>query len=627
MIKTRYAMYLLKLKTCLGFFGLSVSLSLASATCYGAHGFAQYGDLKYPAGFSHFAYANPHAVRGGTLNMNNSGRQTSFDKFNPFTLKGTAAPGVAGLIFESLLMGSADEVASAYGLLADDVELASDGLSVQFRINPQARFSNGAPVLATDIKYSFDTLMSQQASPIFRSIYANVRHAEVLSDRVIRFDFKVPNPELPLVIGAMPIFSKAWGQRADGSRIDFDKLAFEIPIGSGPYLIENYQSGHTITFHRHANYWGKALNVRQGMFNFDRIRYQLYADDIARLEAFKAGEFDVLVEYRAKNWAKGFNGPKFRSGALLKQEFPTHNGVGMQGFFLNMRRPQFKDVRVRQALGLALDFEWLNRQLFYNQYRRIDSYFTNSELAANASPERHPDVLEKKLLTELDTQFPGKLPAGVWDAIPAPPSTLPPSSLRDNLRLARRLLAQAGWVYRDGALRDAQDRPFVFEMIEDGGALARVINAYARNLEKLGIQVERRVTDFSLYQKRLDEFDFDMTSVRLPDSQSPGNELLSRYGSRAAKEKGSDNLIGVQSPVIDAVLSKLVRAKTRTELISTARVLDRLLLLEYYVVPHWFSDRHRIAYAAKLAYPRVLPDYYSAEAWVMSYWWNKSPSE
>lgn len=606
------------------FFILTICFFLAIPnTCFAAHAFARYGDPKYPANFAHFDYVNPNAPQTGSLVLANPDRRTGFDKFNPFTLKGEMAPGVSELIFESLLTGSSDEVATGYGLLAEDVSVAPDGLSVTFRLNPQARFHNGDPVLAKDVKFSFDTLMSKQASPVFRSLFIDIKQAQILSERLIRFDFKRQNTELPLIVGSMPIFSSAWGRRADGSTTPFDKLTFETPIGTGPYLIERYTSGRNITFQRNPNYWGKHLNVRQGAFNFQRVTYQLYGDDVARLEAFKAGEFDVLVEYRAKNWARGFYGPKFRNGTLRKQTFEQHNGAGMQGFILNQRRPLLQDIRVRQALGLALDFEWLNRHLFYSQYRRIDSYFTNTELAASSAPGGLPDQAEQKFLQELDKQFPGQLPNAIWGAVPTPPTTTPPNSLRENLRSARRLLAQAGWVYRDGALRNAKDEPFMIEYLDDGnGSFGKVLAAYKRNLEKLGIQLVERNIEFALYQKRLDEFDFDIITIRMPGNQSPGNELFNIYGSRAAQEKGSNNLIGVHSTAVDAIVEKIIHAQTRPELITAARVLDRFLLHQYYVVPHWFNAEHRIAYNTKLSYPTPLPLYYSAEGWILQHWWS-----
>jgi len=591
-----------------------------------SQGISQYGKPKYVDGFSHFDYVNPHAPRGGSLILPNPDRRTSFDKFNPFTLRGVAAPGVAQLMFESLTVSSADEVSSAYGLIAEDIEVAPDKMSVTFRIRPEAKFSDGSPILATDVKYSFDTLMSSLANPQFKTVYADVKQAVVVSDRVIKYEFKNRNPELPVMVGGLPIFSRNWGKKPDGTMTPFDKLSFELPVASGPYAIESYKAGKTMIFKRNPNYWAdqrsQPLNVLVGFYNFDRVVYKLYGDDAVRLEAFKAGEFDALVEYRAKNWAKSYVGPRFNDGTLLKKSFLNHNGAGMQGFAMNLRRPIFQDVRVRQALGYALDFEWLNRQLFFEQYSRINSYFTNSDLSANANGARKPGDAELQLLKPLKAKYPNLVPDAVFEAMSPAPSTTPPESLRQNLRKARELLAQAGWQYRDGALRNGQGEPFRFEMVEDGPFFLRVISAYVRNLEKLGIQVDVRTSDYALHQKRMDEYDFDMTTIRFPDSQNPGNELWDRFGSQAAKEKGSDNLIGIQSPVVDALVDAVVKAQTREQLRAATRSLDRVLWNSYFVIPQWYNPTHRIAYRKEMQYPEP-PLYYTAESWILLNWWKE----
>lgn len=594
--------------------GLAILLAAGfPASALAAHGFALHGDLKYPADFSHFDYVNVDAPKGGTLTLANPDRRTSFDKFNPFTLKGVAAPGLNALMFESLLTSSADETASAYGLLAEDVTVAPDELSVTFRIRPEARFHNGDPVLATDVKYSYDMLMSKAASPGYRSMCADVKSVTVTGERTVRYEFKQRNRELPLIVGALPVFSKKWTET-----VPFEKLTFQTPLTSGPYLIESYEAGRGIIFKRDPRYWGKDLAVRRGTFNFERVVYRLYKDDIVKLEAFKAGEFDAIVEYRAKNWAKSYVGTRFRHGDLLKAEFPHRNGAGMQGFVMNLRKPIFQDVRVRQALILALDFEWLNRQLFYGAYKRLDSWFSNSELAASATFDGRPGAKELQLLEPLRKE----LPPEVFGQIVTQPTTNPPRSLRDNLREARRLLAQAGWTYTDDALRNAKGEPLVFEFLDDGGAMSRVITTYVRNLEKLGIQVNQRTTDYALYQKRLEDFDFDMVSIRFPDSQSPGNELRDRFSSEAATTPGSDNLFGIKSPAIDTLVDAVLHAHTRDELIVAGRSLDRVLMHGYYIVPNWYSASHRISYRKELSYPARLPDYYTAEGWVLSTWWR-----
>jgi len=604
---------------------LAMLAVLGANVAQAAQGISQYGKTKYAEGFAHFDYVNPHAPRGGTLTLPNPGQRTSFDKFNPFTLRGVTAPGIE-LMFESLAEGSADEVSSIYGLLAEDIAVAQDHKSVTFRIRPEAKFSDGSPVLAADVKHSFDVLMSGKAHPRYRTTFADIKEAVVLSDRAVRFDFKNNNTELPILAGTLPIFSRNWGKNPDGTIIPFEKIAFEAPLGSGPYLIESFKAGKSITYKRNPQYWAdqlsKPLNVRVGFYNFDRVLYKLYSDDAVRLEAFKAGEFDAIVEYRAKIWAKGYVGSKFDNGTLLRKAFLNHNGAGMQGFAMNLRRPIFKDARVREALGYALDFEWLNRQIFYDQYSRINSYFQNSDLSANFDGPRKPTEAELKLLRPLKTKYPQWVPDAVFDSMPPAPSTKSPDSLRQNLKKARELLMHAGWQYRDGALRNEKGEPFRFEMVENGGFFLRVISAYVRNLEKLGVQVDIRTSDFALHQKRMDEFDFDMTTVRFPDSQNPGNELWDRFGSQAAKEKGSDNVIGIQSPVVDALIQEITKAQNREELRAATRALDRVLWNSYYVIPQWYNPTHRVAYRKEMRYPEP-PLYYSAEPWIMQNWWKE----
>ncbi|SAK80449.1 ABC transporter periplasmic substrate-binding protein [Caballeronia fortuita] len=597
---------------------LGGTIAALATPAHAVHAIAQYGEPKYPAGFTHFDYVNPDAPRDGTLVLANPNRLTSFDKFNPFTLRGNPAPGLS-LMFESLTTGSSDEVSTAYGLLADDISVAPDGMATTFHINPKARFSNGDPVTAQDVKFSFETLKSPQAAPQFSVYFGQIARAVIVDPQTIRFEFKTATREMPLLAGGIPVFSRKWGMKPDGTRIPFDQIAFQKPIGSGPYLIDRYDNGRTISYRRNPDYWGAALPVRVGTFNFAHIDYKLYGDSTARLEAFKAGEYDVLVEYIARSWVRRDIGKRFDSGELIKREFPQHNGTGMQGFFMNTRKPLFKDVRVRRALDLALDFEWLNRQLFFNQYRRIDSFFVNTDLQAKGMPSEGELAILNPLKKQLD-------PA-VFGEMPHQPDTDPPGSLRANLIKARELLAQAGWTYRDGALRNAKGEPFVFEILDDtggGASMEPVAAAFGRNLQKLGITMNFRTVDYALIQKRLDAFDFDMTSVRMPDVQVPGTEQVSRFGSKSADEQGSDNLAGVKSPAVDAILQKVISAQTREQLVDATHALDRVLMNGYYVVPHWFSATHRVAYRNTLAYPSTLPLYYGADEWVISTWWVQS---
>ncbi|MGH8808903.1 MAG: extracellular solute-binding protein [Noviherbaspirillum sp.] len=581
----------------------------ASGNAFAAHAFSLYDTPKYPAEFKHFDYVNPDAPRGGELYLANPDRRTSFDKFNPFSMKGVAAAGVANLMFETLAVGSADEVATMYGLLAEDMELAPDRMSMTFRLNPKARFNNGDPVTAADVKHSFDTLVAKGA-PQYKSIFADVKQAVVIDNRTVRFDFKALNRELPLIVGGVPVFSRKWG-----ANTSFDKIQLEAPIATGPYLIDRYDVGRSISYKHDPSYWGRDVPSRKGMYNFGRIVYRFYKDDVARLEAFKAGEFDLVVEYSAKNWARSYIGPKFNSGEIVKRELAHSNGAGMQGFVMNLRRPQFADIRVRAALGLALDYEWMNRQLFYKQYRRIYSFFNNSELAATGMPSADELTLLEPLRSKLD-------PA-VFGPAPLPPRTDAPASLRANLLQARALFKEAGWEYRDGALRNGKGEPFTFEILDDQSALSRIISVYVRNLQKLGIEVNQRTADFALVQKRMEEFDFDMTSIRFPDTNSPGNEMFDMFGSKAADEKGSNNAWGLKDPAVDRLVAALVAADSRKELVAAARALDRVLLHKYIVVPHWFSSTHRVAYRHRFGIPATMPLYYAADPYVISTWWQQ----
>ena len=585
-------------------------VSLCATPALAAHAYSQFGDIKYPAGFKHFEWVNPDAPKGGDIDLVAPLRITNFDKYNPYTLKGTAPPGI-GLVFESLLTGTMDEPTTAYGLLAEDVEVAADGLSATFRLNPAARFHDGTSVTAADVKHSFDMLMSKQAAPQYRVVFSEVKQAVVAAPRTVRFDFKSVNAELPLMVGGLPVFSRAWGAGKP-----FDQVVMDMPITSGPYKIGRLNFGRDITYQRDPNYWARDLNVRRGRYNFDRVTYKIYKDNTAQTEAFKAGEFDYLRTFSAREWARTYVGKKFDSGELIKAELPFKNAGDFQGFLINTRREKFKDPRVREALTLAFDFEWMNRQMMYNSYTRVRGFFNNSDFEAKGLPG--PDEL--KVLLPLKKHLPEKVFA---QEVPLPPSTNPPGSLRDNLRKARDLLAAAGWTYRDGALRNAKGDAFTLEYLDSGGG-ERLIAPYFQALAKLGIAGEYRRADFALIRKRLDVFDFDLFTVRVPGSEAPGAELLDRYGSQSAGTEGSSNLMGIKDPAIDALLNQAVASRTRPELIARLRALDRVLRHGHFVVPQFYSTSYRIAYrSGKFEQPKVMPQYYQAEDWVISTWWRK----
>ena len=563
---------------------------------------------KYPPGFDHFDYVDPTAPQGGELILSGFG---NYDSFNPFILKSVSVDGLGTLVLESLMVQSADEPYSLYAHLAEDIELAEDGLSVTFRLDPRAHFSNGDPVLAEDVKFSFDTLKSDKAHPQFGFYWADIQQAEVLDARTLRFDFAKRNPELHLIVAQMQVFSRKW---VDGTA--FDKLTRTPPIGSGPYTIEKYRLGKDITYVRDPNYWAKDINTRRGMFNFDRVTYKYYSDETVHLEALKAGEFDFMLVNNSKQWARDYVGPQFTDGRIIKEELAHSNNAGMQGFVMNTRRDKFKDQRVRRALSLAFDFDWSNNNLFYNQYTRCDSYFSNSELAATGLPEGD----ELALLEE----FRDQLPAAIFTEDWKPADTSEPGALRRNLREAKALLEEAGWKVRDGRLRNAAGEPFNIEVLLAQKGFERILAPYGHNLRKLGIELDYRTVDVSLYVQRRRTFNFDMIVASYPQSQSPGNEQFNRWFSTTADQEGSNNMAGIKDPVVDALVNKLVYAQNRAELITAAHALDRVLLHGEYVVPNWYIATHRVAYWDKFAHPATLPLYYDAESWVLQSWWRKT---
>ena len=591
---------------------LSLCLALVASDAKSAHGYGQFGDLKYPAGFANFEWVNPKAPKGGNLDLVPPLRITNFDKYNPFTLKGTAPPGLSALVFESLLTGTMDEPTTAYGLLAEDVEVAADGLSVTFRLNPSARFQDGKPVMAADVKHSFDALMSKLAAPQYRVVFGDVKQAVVTGPLSIRFEFARANAELPLMVGGLPVFGRNWG----GGK-PFDQIILDYPIASGPYKIGRMNFGRDITYDRDPAYWARDLNVRRGLFNFDRITYKIYQDNTAQTEAFKAGEFDYIRSFSAREWARTYTGKKFDSGELIKMELKSKNAGDFQGYLINTRREKFKDPRVREALGLAFDFEWMNRKLFYSAYIRVRGFFNGSDFEAKGLPG--PDELA--VLEPLKSKLPAKV---FTEAVPQPPSTDPPNSLRGNLRKAQDLLAAAGWTYRGGALRNARGEPLTVEFLDNSSRSGPVNTPFIQALRKLGIAAEVRIVDFALLQKRMDVFDYDLFVVRTPGNEAPGNELLDRFGSKSADTEGSSNLIGIKDSAIDDLLGQVVSAKTRRELIARLLALDRILRHGHHAIPQYYSNTYRIAYrSGKFAQPAVMPLYYQPEAWVLETWWKK----
>lgn len=561
---------------------------------------------KYPSNYSHFDYANPDAPKGGTMILSGFG---NFDSLNPFILRGVNADGLSQLVFEPLMVQSEDEPYSLYSNLAEDIALAADGLSVTFRLDPRARFSDGTPVLAEDVKYSFDTLKSDKGHPQYRFYWADISAATVLGLRQVRFSFVKRNPELHLITAQLPVFARQWvGKEA------FDKLSRVKPIASGPYVVGDYHLGKDITFQRNPNYWAKDLPSHRGMYNFDRVIYKYYKDETVRLEALKAGEYDFVLENTSKMWARDYTGAQFDSGRIRREELPHRKNAGMQGFVFNIRRDLFKDIRVRKALALAFDFSWSNRNLFYNQYVRCDSYFSNSELASSGLPQGE----ELQLLKKYEKQLPAEIFTTVWQ----PPRSGTADDLRENLKQAKALLVGAGWRIDDGVLKNAKGQVFEFEFILSQKGFERILGPYAYNLRKLGINMKYRTVDVSLYVERIKRFDFDMAVASYSESQSPGNEQYNYWHSKTADQIGSRNLIGIKDTVIDALVDDVVYARDRHHLITATRALDRVLLHGEYIVPNWYINVHRVAYWDKFGRPKTLPLYYNAEDWALMSWWS-----
>ena len=595
-------------------------LFIADSSSWAAHGLGMGYEPKYPADFSNFDYVNSKAPKGGTLVLSASG---SFDKLNPFTLKGQAPAGMGrsgngfvfseyGLIFDSLTTPSEDEPFSRYGLLAEDIELAEDKLSVVFRLNPKARFSNGDPVLALDVKHSFDTLMSKQAGPTFRSYWVDVRQAVVVSERVIRFDFKRKNSELHMIVGQLPVFSRAWG----GGK-PFDQVTFDPPIASGPYSVGAIDFGKTIFYKRRADYWAADLPVRKGMFNFDEVSYQYFRDKLGEEESLKAGALSALEETSITAWVRRYKGKRFESGELTKAEIDHSRSTGMQGLILNLRNEKFADARVRKALALAFDFDWLNQRLFFGKRARTQSYFQNTDdLMAQ-------DILsedERALISSLSLK--SKLLTRIEGTLPRPVSTGgTPEGLRQNLVDAQKLLNSAGWNFSNGALRNSAGRSLTIEMDIADRSVEVVLAPYARNLAKLGVDLQYRLRDASLIRKKQEVFDFEMAVNILGGSSSPGNELYDDFGSKSADEKGSQNLSGIKDDVLDELIEVIVNSPDRRAIATAARVLDRYLLHSHFVVPMYYGKQFFIAHKSYLQHPPKLPSHMLAGSWMLTMWW------
>ena len=586
---------------------LAWACTLMMPNALAAHGLALGSTPLYPAGFTHFAYTNPHAPKGGTFTLPVQG---GFDTLNPFTLKGDKEAGVS-LTLDTLTEQGQDEPFAIYGLLAEDIALAADGLSVTFTLNPKARFHNGDPVLAKDVLASFHTLTQDSAAAqMYKFYWADVAKAEALSARVVQFQFKKRNAELHMILGQLPVFShKSFPQ-------GLAKAANQLPIGSGPYRFARADNGRLAEYRRDPHYWAQQLPVRKGMYNFDTVRFRYFKDAAVRVEGIKGGLYDFSQENVAREWARAYPDAILAKRGLVKQTWTQQRTAGMQGFVMNQRRAFFKDVRVRQALVWSFDFESINSRLFYGSYQRSNSFFTNSEMAARGKP----DAAELALLNPLRTQ----LPATVFQQdAPNPPVTDAKLGIRPNLLQARNLLLAAGYRYQQGWLVDKQGKPVVIEFLTPSKTYERVVAKWQRDLAKLGITLNARIVDSAVYQKRLNDFDFDMTIVVYANSESPGNEQFDYYSCRAAQTQGSRNWAGICHPAVEQLLKQFEHFNNRAELTTAARALDRVLRHQYLVVPNWYSNQYRVIYRNTLGMPSRAPKYYSASDWALQTWWVK----
>lgn len=572
----------------------AVLLLSAPAAAEGVHGLSLYGPPKYPADFSHLDYVNPDAPKGGEV------RQTAlggFDSLNPFILRGEPAAG-AGLVFQSLTEGSNDEPFSEYGVLAESIELAPDRSSVAFTLRKGAKFSDGLPVTADDVIWSFETLRDQ-GLPHYRLYYANVAKVERIGERGVKFTFSGPaNRELPLIIGQLQVLPKHWFTKER----PFNSTALEPIPGSGPYRVDSVQVGRSIAYRRVENWWAKDLPLNRGRYNFDLIRFDYFRDADVAFEAFKAGGADIRVENSSKNWATGYDIPPVKDGRIVREEIKHQDPQGMQSFVFNTRRPLFADRTVREALAYLFDFEWTQANIMYGQYARTKSYFANSELAADGPPT----AAELKILEP----YRGKEPEEVFTQAFEPPKSDGSGNIRANQRIAFELFHKAGWDLKEGKLVNAKTgQPLTFEILLDNPMFERVVQPYVRNLARAGITVGIRMVDSAQYQNRINSFDFDMVVGSFGESLSPGNEQRNYWTSAAAAEAGSQNLAGVKDPVVDALVAKLIAAPDRETLINTTRALDRVLLWGWYVIPQWHSDHHRVAYWNRFGHPATPAKY------------------
>ncbi|MEM7192342.1 MAG: extracellular solute-binding protein [Pseudomonadota bacterium] len=573
------------------------------------HGLCLVGDPGYAPGFSHFDFVNPDSPKGGLVRLPSIG---SFDSLNPVLYRGERAPGM-GLVNESLMADSIDEPSASYGLIAEWAAYPEDYSSVTFKLREGAQWHDGKPITPDDVIYSLD--VNKEANPRMGLYYKNVSKAEQTGDNEVTFYFDTKNNrELPMIMGQLTILPKHYwtGKDAEGEPRDPMKTTLEPPLGSGPYKVKSVSPGRSITFERVKDYWGKDLSVNKGVWNFDEVRFEAFRDMTVAFESFKAGNLDYWNESSSKSWATAYDFPAVRDGEVKRQEVEVNRVMPMQAFVLNTRRPQFEDRRVRQALNLAFDFEWANKNLFYGQYERVGSYFQNSELAA---PKALPEGRELEILETVRDDVPEE----VFTTVHQNPVNKDQMDMRGNLRKAVKLLREAGWQVKDGKLINTETgKQMTIEFLLVSPLFERVVQPYIRHLDRLGIASTIRLVDSAQYTRRLNGFDYDVIVANFAQSESPGNEQRDFWGSESADRQGSTNLIGVKDKAIDKLIDYVIFAKDREELVAATHALDRVLLWNDFVVPQWYSPNQRIAYWNRYGQPEKLP---GLTAGFLQVWW------
>ncbi len=567
------------------------------------HALSLIGEPQYGPDFKHFDYVNPDAPKGGEITT--SASPDTFDSLNGFIVKGTPARGMA-LTYQSLMSYPLGEPSAAYPLIAESVTIPDDHSWAEFTLNPNARWHDGNPISVEDVIFSFETLTTK-GSPLYAFYWKNIVKVEKSGERKVKFTFDEPgNRELPLITGQLPILAKHyWEGRA------FDEPTLEPPLGSGPYKVGDINPGRSISFERVDDYWAKDLPAEVGKYNFDRITYQYFRDKTVAFEAFKTGKFDFILENSAKVWATEYDFPAINDGHVVKKALPSKRPTGMQAFVFNTRRDMFKDARVRKALNYAFDFEWSNKNLFFDQYTRTTSYYSNSAMASDGLPSD----AELALLTP----FKDQLPEAVFTEPFQVPTTDGAGGIRGNLRKAAELLREAGWAVNKGVLTHSESgEELDFEILLSQPTFERVVSPFIKNLERLGVKASIRVVDPSQYEVRTEDFDFDMLIHTFAQSNSPGNEQRDMWGTAAATRTGSENLIGIENPAIDALIDKIIFAQTREDLIVACKALDRVLLHHHFVIPQWHINTFRVAWWDRFARPETSPGY---SIGVLQTWW------